>query len=175
MESKRKKILSAGFIILFIGIFLISVPFPNSENIFKRENSTIYEGNFYIAHVYYPWRSFNQLININIIASNGTFTLLILNETNLSKWIINSTFEPTFQAENSTEINNSVLINPEYYGELSCIIIAVSQLIYSANIELEYYNYFTSWGGLLVVIGLILVMYLFVLNWKQKRKLIKIQ
>ncbi|MEJ2296349.1 MAG: hypothetical protein P8Y23_16490 [Candidatus Lokiarchaeota archaeon] len=169
MESKVKKILSIIIIFISIGIFLISVPFPNSEIIFRKENSVILSDVAYFDEIRYPWRSINQLINVNMESFNGTFTFLILDEEDLSNWLNNESYKAYYQDSNLTEIKTTISIDPPYLGYLTLIIIAESYLNYKATIIIEYYNFFTSWGGLLIGIGLILILYQFVVKWKQKR------
>jgi len=169
LESKKKKLLIVSIVFISVGILLISVPFPATETVFERENSTILSGIFYITHTQYPWRSINQLAQVDIEAFNGTFTFLILDEISLSNWIDHLPFYSFYQANNITEIKTTILIEPPYLGQLNFIIIANTTIYYSALIEVHYLNYFTSWGGLSMGIGLAPILYLFILKRKQGR------
>ena len=169
MESKKKKLLIISIIFISVGIILILVPFPATKTVFERENSTILSGNFYIAHTQYPWRSYNQLVYVDIEAFNGTFTFLMLDEIGFSNWIGHLPFYSFYQANNITEVETTIFIEPPYLDHLHFIIIANSTIYYSALIEVHYLDYFTSWGGLSIGIGLVPIFYLLILKRRKKR------
>ncbi|MFX0022732.1 MAG: hypothetical protein ACFE9S_10420 [Candidatus Hermodarchaeota archaeon] len=169
MESKTKKLLILEILLVSIGIILVSVPFPANKTIFERENSTILSGNFYITHTQYPWRSYNQLVDIDIETINGSFTLLVLDETGLSDWIALLPFSAIYETENVTDVKTSFTIEPPYLGQLHFIIIANTTINYSALIKLYYWNYLTNWGIFSLGVGLVPLIYFIILKKRKKK------
>jgi len=161
--------LIVGLFLIAIGILLIFIPFPSTETVSNRQNSTISEGTFYIFHTTYSWRSYDQSFHAEIYATNGSFTFISLDDNGLSNWINHLPFNSFFQANNVTDLITSTQINPPLRGMIHFIIIANSSLTYNGLIEISYLDYLTNWGGLSLGIGSILILYILILERKSKK------
>lgn len=152
-----------------IGILLIFIPFPSTETVTNRQDSTITEGNFYILHASYPWRSYNQSFYAEFYATNGSFTFMVLDDDGLSSWINHLTFNSFFQVNNVTNFITSTQINPPIRDRIHFIIIANTSLTYNGIIEINYLDYLTNWGGLSIGVGSIVVLYVLILERKSQK------
>ena len=161
--------LIVGSILISIGILLIFIPFPSTETVANKQNSKIIEGNFFLFHASYPWRSYNQSFHAEFYATNGSFTFLALDDDGYSNWINHLPFDSFFQVYNVTNFITSTQINPPIHGFIHFIIIANTTFTYRGIIELRYLDFLTNWGGLSIGIGSILVLYVLILERKSKK------
>ena len=151
---------------------MIFIPFPSTDEIANRNNSSILSGNFYIWHIVYPWRSYNQVIDVDLNAVNGSFNFLVLNWDAFSNWVNNLSFNSYYEVYNYTKLEISIKIEPPNQDELSLIIMANETLTYSCIIATSYLQFYTNWGGFSFFIGSIFLIYLVIKKYKKNLRLL---
>ena len=170
MEKKRKSQILITFSIIFsLGVALSFIPLPLNEVVLNKRNSAIVEGVLYLKHSTFPWPSISQQISVRLQASNGTFSLLILDEDAFDKWFINETFSPIYRIDNITDVNNLIFINPPYNSDISFLITANTFLVYGGMIETNCLRFYINWGGFFIGIGIIGLVYLILKIRKQQK------
>jgi len=129
---------------------------------------SIREGATDFEHFKYPWRSHNQEIIVNLTATEGRFSLLILNQNAFEKLRDNHPFQPYFQVKNITEIYTEIRLNPSNRDRLTTIIVAEEDLFIFGTIITNYLDYFTGYGIVFLVIAAFLTLYYLYQKYKKK-------
>ncbi|HEA70731.1 hypothetical protein LCGC14_0505480 [marine sediment metagenome] len=112
----------------------------------------IAKGGTDFSHLKYPWRSQNQVVYINLTATEGLFSLLILDENALEEWNDKIPFNPYYQANNITEMYIEIKLEPPNRNRLTTIIIADEDLSIEGIITTHYLDYNTNTGIIFLVI-----------------------
>ncbi len=117
------------------------------------------KGVTHFGHLKYPWRSYKQVIFINLTAREGVFSLLILDQNAFINWSNNLSFQPYFETGNITEIDEKITIKPPNHDRITIIIIAEEYLAISGMIITKYLDYYTNYGFFSLVIVAVLIFY----------------
>jgi hypothetical protein len=159
INKKWKVGLVSGFTILAIALLL--VPYkattynpgfePNdlSQKSMDENQRTYLDYNL-------PWRSYNQQFGIYVNASEGKFTVEILNSNNFWKKEFDQDYEALFKISNITFFENSVIIDPPQEGLIFITITAEAYTVISYNSMLTYYSYYSNYGFFFLAISLLL-------------------
>ena len=172
-ESKQKKnstILIIGIIFSFLGVSIISIPFPNTVVIENLGQFGIAEGVTYIVHYDYPWFSHNQELFISLGADNSSFTILVLNDDDFGAWINEQGgCLPCYEEQNISGVYKTLYLNQPFIGIINIIIIAETLLEIYGTIQTSFSSHYVIEGSIPLMIGVILVLYLVLQKYKFKK------
>jgi len=170
--NKKWKIgIVSGFTILALALLLIPYkvttfypgPDPN-----ERYYTEIFENQRSYMDYYLPWRSYNQQFSIYINATEGKFTVEILNSNNFWKKDMGQDYEAYYKIMNLTFFEETVPLDPPLKGSIFITITAQEDTVLSANSILTYFSFYSNYGFFFLAISLILTS--FYLYQKQKGK-----
>ncbi|MFW9832656.1 MAG: hypothetical protein ACFFEK_01565 [Candidatus Thorarchaeota archaeon] len=65
-------------------------------------------------YAYFPWRSYNQTIDIFLDCTNGSLDILVLNFTERESWYHGENYSAYYEARNVTSVMTTVEINPPH-------------------------------------------------------------
>ena len=126
----------------------------------------IVKGGTDFNHLKYPWRSQNQVVYVNLTATEGLFSLLILDENALEGWNDKIPFNPYYQANNITEVYIEIKLEPLNRNRLTTIIIAEEDLSIEGIITTRYLDYNTNSGTFFLIIVVFIISYLLYQKYK---------
>ena len=122
-ESKQKQknaiIMVIGIIFSFLGISIMSIPFPNTVAIENLGQFGIAKGVTYPIHFTYPMFSNNQKLTISLGTVNSSFSILVLNDNDYGAWIN---------------------LNQPFIGDINIIVTAETLLEIYGTIQMSSYN-----------------------------------
>ncbi len=167
IRHRFKKILICAIIFSSLSIALIFIPFPKIEIIEKFGQFGILEDVSYYVHKKYPKFSHDQAVQISLGASNGTFSLIVLNDEELVNWINDDPYIPFFQVNNVSGVYKELILNLPYYDELTVIITAESNLEVYGMISTTYLDHYIYLIFVPLIVGIILIIYLIALKLNQ--------
>ena len=158
--NKKWKIgIVSGFTVL--ALLLLSIPYkvtlydpspdPNDRN-----HTEISENQRNYMDYYLPWRSYNQRLNIYINASEGKFTVEILNSNNFWKKDLGEAYEAFYKMTNLTFFENIVSLDPPQEGLIFIAITAEEYTVISFSSILTYYSYYSNYGFFILAISFLL-------------------
>jgi len=169
-ESKQKKnstILIIGIIFSFLGVSIISIPFPNTIVIETLGQFGITEGVTHVVRYNYPMFSDNQKLIISIGAANGSFTLLVLKDDDFGAWINDQGgYLPYYEEQNISGVYKSLYINQPFIGNIYILITAETLLEIYGSIQTSFSSHYVIEGSITLMIGVILVLYLVLQKYK---------
>ena len=161
-ESKQKKnstILIIGIIFLFLGVSIISIPFPNTVVIENFGQFGIAEGVTYPVHYEYPMFSNNHKLTISLGAINSSFTILVLNDNDYDTWINEQGgYLPCYEEQNISGVYKTLYLNPPFIGFINILITAETLLEIYGTIQISNSSHYVIQGSIPLIIGVILVL-----------------
>jgi len=108
-------------------------------------------------------------VHISLGASNGTFSLIVLNDEELVNWINDDPYIPFFQVNNVSGVYKELILNLPYYDELTIIITAESYLEVYGMISTTYLDHYIYLVFVPLIVGIILIIYLIAIKLKSNR------
>ncbi len=172
-ESKQKKIstiLIIGIIFSFLGVSIISIPFPNTVVIENLGQFGIAKGVNYIVHYNYPTFSHDQELFINLGAVNSSFTIIVLDDDELGIWINEEGgYLPYYWEQNISAVYKSLYLNQPFIGNINILITAETSLKIYGTIQTSFSSHYVIVGSIPLIIGVILVLYLVLQKYKIKK------
>jgi len=168
-QHRFKKILIFAIIFSSLSLALIIIPIPKSEIIEKFGQFGILEDVSYYVHKKYPKFSHDQVVHISLGASNGTFSLIVLNDEEFVNWINDDPYIPFFQINNVSGVYKELILNLPYYDELTVIITAESYLEVYGMISTTYLDHYTYLVFVPLIVGIILIIYLIAIKLESNR------
>ncbi|NVM19136.1 MAG: hypothetical protein HWN80_15585 [Candidatus Lokiarchaeota archaeon] len=173
-DSKQKQnfkiIIIIGIIFSFLGISIISIPFPNTLVIENLGQFGIVEGVTYSIHYKYPMFSNNQKLIISLGAVNSSFTILVLNDNDFEAWIDEQGgYLPCYEEQNISGVYKTLYHNQPFIGYIHILITAETNLEIYGAIQASYSSHYFILGSIPLMIGISLAIYLVSRNYKYKR------
>ncbi|MBY9018867.1 MAG: hypothetical protein KGD66_08550 [Candidatus Lokiarchaeota archaeon] len=173
-ESKQKKnstiIMTIGIIFSFLGISMISIPFPNTVVVENLGQFGIAEGVTYIVHYDYPWFSHNQELFISLGADNSSFTILVIDDSVFEAWINEQGgYLPYYEVQNTSGVYKTLYLNQPFIGSINIIITAETLLEIYGTIQTSYSSHYVIQGLIPLILGIILAIYLVSQKYKLKK------
>ncbi|MEJ2278921.1 MAG: hypothetical protein P8Y70_14410 [Candidatus Lokiarchaeota archaeon] len=131
-----------GFLFFSLGLVFLFVPFPNSRSILDIDGKMgILKDTYYTDTEIFPMFSTNQIINVNIYANNGSFTLMVMNEDEFDNWVEHRPYSTFFLLNNLTHINKKIdvtALSSWPYLRSTIVIKPENYLIITGNLSTEY-------------------------------------
>ncbi len=173
-KSKQKQkstiIMTIGIIFSFLGISIMSIPFPNTVVIENLGQFGIVEGVTYIVHYKYPMFSHNQKLTISLGAVNSSFTILVLNDNDLGDWSNEQGgYLPCYEVRNTSGVYKTLYLNQPFIGYIHIIITAETLLEIYGTIQTSYSSHYVIQGLIPLILGIILAIYLVSQKYKLKK------
>ena len=177
-KSKRKQnstiIIIIGIIFSFLGITIISIPFPNTVVIENLGQFGIVEGVTYPVHYKYPMFSNNQKLIISLGAVNSSFTILVLNDNDYGAWIDEQGgYLPCYEEQNISGVYKTLYLNQPFIDYIHILITAETLLEIYGTIQTSYSSHYVIHGLIPLMIGIILAIILISQKYKFKKHKIK--
>lgn len=177
-ESKQKQkntiIMVIGIIFSFLGISIISIPFPNTVVIENLGQFGIIEGVTYSVDYKYPMFSYNQKLIISLGAVNSSFSILILNDNDYEAWINEQGgYLPCYEEQNITGVYKILYLNQPFIGRIHILITAETLLKIYGTIQTSYSSHYVIEGLIPLMIGIILLIHLVSQKYQFKKPKIK--
>ena len=162
IDKKWKIGIVSGFTVLALLLLLIPYkvthydpsPDPNERN-----HTEIAENQRNSMEYYLPWRSYNQRLNIYVNASEGKFTVEILDSNNFWKKNIGEDYETLYKMTNLTFFEDIISLDPPQEGQIVIAITAEEYTVISFSSMLTYYSYYSNYGFFFLAISLLLISY----------------
>ena len=158
--NKKWKIgIVSGFTILALALLLIPYkvttyyPGPQPNDRFE---TWIDENQTNSMDYYLPWRSYDQQFSIYINASEGRFTIEILNQYSLWDKTVGREYEAYFRVTNLTFFEDIITLYPLQNGPIYITITAEEYTVLNASSILTYYSYYSNYGFFFLGISLLL-------------------
>ena len=158
--NKKWKIgIVSGLTILALALLLIPYkvttyyPGPESND---RSQASMDENQRISMNYYIPWRSYDQQFSIYVNASEGKFTLEILNSNNFWKKDLGEDYEAFYKMTNLTFFEDFVSLDPPQDGPIYITMTAEEYTILSYYSILTYYSYYSNYGFFFLAISLLL-------------------
>ena len=173
-ESKQKQnstiIMIIGIIFSFLGISIISIPFPNTFIIENLGQFGIVEGVTHGIHYKYPMFSNNQKLFISLGAVNSSFTIIVLNDNEFEAWINEQGgYLPYYEEQNITGVYKTLYLNQPFVGYIHVYITAETLLEIYGTIQTSYSSHYVIQGLIFLMIGIILAIFLVSQKYKFKK------
>jgi len=154
-----RKITQQEFIILFftiISIILLLVPFPKTI-IYPAEGiHHINSGNFSGDEFIFPWRSYNQQIDLNLTLVYGNLSLFIFDQEEAYKWYQDQDFQAYYHKGNITDkLILSIQFNPPITQNIYILYLASEESNYSRELIINYTIFYSNYGFFFLSIALI--------------------
>ncbi len=159
MRNREKFTLIIGVSFTLLSIICLFVPFQKTETIMPELDYGIVEGNKLYYHFEYPWRSIDQKIIIELNASKGKISLIIMDESAFTHYLLKNHYDPYFQSFNFTQIKKELMILPPNQDELTIIIIIEEDTDLNGSIETQYLYYYSNYGIFFLIIVSIIIAY----------------
>jgi len=159
-----------GIIISFLGISIISIPFPNTSIIENLGQFGIAEGVTYSIHYKYPMFSNNQKLIISLGAVNSSFTILVLNDNDYEAWIDEQGgYLPCYHEQNISGVYKTLHLNQPFIGYIHILITAETLLEIYGAIQTSFSSHYVIQGLIPLMIGIFLIFYIVLQKYKDKR------
>jgi len=173
ITSKQKQkttfILTMGIIFSFLGISVISIPFPNTFVIENYGQFGIAEGVTYSVHYKYPMFSNNQKMIISLGAVNSSFSILVLNDNDFGAWINEQGgYLPVYEEQNIDGVYRILYLNQPNTGYIHILITAETLLEIYGTILTSYSSHYVIQGLFSLIVGVILLIFLVSQKYKHK-------
>ncbi len=144
-ESKQKQknaiIMVIGIIFSFLGISIMSIPFPNTVAIENLGQFGIAKGVTYPIHFTYPMFSNNQKLTISLGTVNSSFSILVLNDNDYGAWINEQGgYLPCYAEQNISGVYKTLYLNQPFIGDINIIVTAETLLEIYGTIQMSSYN-----------------------------------
>lgn len=163
-----------GIIFSFLGITIISIPFPNTLVIENLGQFGIVEGVTYSVHYKYPMFSNNQKLIISLGAVNSSFTILVLNDNDYEAWIDEQGgYLPCYEEQNISGVYKTLYLNQPFIGYIHILITAETLLEIYGTIQTSYSSHYVIQGLIPLMIGITLAIILISQKYKFKKHKIK--
>ncbi|MFX0048197.1 MAG: hypothetical protein ACFE8G_08505 [Candidatus Hermodarchaeota archaeon] len=177
-EIKHKQsfiiITTIGIIISFLGISIISIPFPYTIVVENLGQFGILEGVTYSIHYQYPLFSNDQKLIISLGAVNSSFTILVLNDNDYEAWIEEyGGYLPIYEQHNVTGVYKILFLNQPFIGYVHILITAETLLEIYGTIQTNYSNHYIIEGLITLIIGILLGVFSVSMRYKVKKHKIK--
>lgn len=161
-ESKQKQkntiIMTVGIIFSFLGVLVMSIPFPNIVVIENLGQFGIVEGVTYSVDYKYPMFSYNQKLTISLGAVNSSFSILVLNDNDYGAWINEQGgFLPYYEEQNISGVYKTLYLNQPFYSSIHILITAKTLLEIYGTIQTSFSSHYVIQGLISLMIGIILV------------------
>ncbi|KKM71429.1 hypothetical protein LCGC14_1430680 [marine sediment metagenome] len=168
-KQKTKIIIGIGIIFSFLGISIISIPFPNSFVIENLGQFGIAEGVTYSVHYKYPTFSTNQKMIMSLGAVNSSFTILVLNDKDHRDWIDEQEgYLPIYGEQNIDGVYKILYLNQHYIGYIHILITAETSLELYGTIQTSYSSHYVIQGLMSLIAGIISLMILVSQKYRNK-------
>ncbi len=162
MRKREKLTAIIGICFTLLSIMGLFVPFQKTETIMPELDYGIVEGNKLYYHFEYPWRSFDQKIIIDLNASKGKISLLIMDERTFTYYLLKQQYDTYFQSFNFTVMKKELMIFPPNQDELTIIVIIEEDTELKGSIETQYLFYYSNYGiFFLIIVSIIIAHYLY--------------
>lgn len=172
-ESKQKKIsiiLIIGIIFSFLGISIMSIPFPNTVVIENFGQFDMAEGVTYPVHYNYPMFSNDQELIISLGAVNSSFTIIVLNDDDLGAWINEQGgYLPYYEEQNISGVYKTLYLNQPFIGNINILITAETSLEIYGTIQTSFSSHYIIEGSIPLIIGVIFILYLVLQKYRFKK------
>ena len=160
-QKKNSKILIIGIIFSFLGISIMSIPFPNTVVIENFGQFDMAEGVTYPVHYNYPMYSHDQELIISLGAGNSSFTILVLNDDDYGAWINEQGgYLPYYEEQNISGVYKTLYLNQPFIGNINILVTAETLLEIYGTIQTSFSSHYVIEGSILLIIGVILILYL---------------
>ena len=113
-------IICIGFIVGSAYSFM--VPYEINQLILEGDNLGILSDLTIPLHTGFPWRSFNQSIDISFACTNGSLDVIILTSIEWIAWYYGGNYSAIYEARNVSSLMISVMIEPSYYSTIDVIL-----------------------------------------------------
>ncbi len=142
------------------------IPFPINEEVTSYEYRTISKGDNNFQSLWFPSRSFNQKLYLNITLIEGKLTIRLLDDEQERNFWMGHSYTPYWEIVNSSDVLITILINPpfQFYGFL--IFYGEEDSIYQEEIYVSYFRYYTSYAVVFLGIAILLISYYFYRKYK---------
>jgi len=165
IETKQiqnsKIIMILGIIFSFLGISILSIPFPNTSVIENLGQFGISKGVTYPVHYKYPMFSNNQKMIISLGAVNSSFSILVLNDNDFGDWINEQGgYLPHYGEQNVSGVYKTLYLNQHFIGYIHILITAETTLEIYGTIQTSYSSHYVIQGLIPLMIGIILTIFL---------------
>ncbi|TFG26862.1 hypothetical protein EU528_13725 [Candidatus Thorarchaeota archaeon] len=97
------------------------VPYEMEQLILVGDNFGILDDLTVPSHTSFPWRSFNQSIDIFIVCTNGSLDIIIFKSMDWIAWDAGENVSTYYEARNVSSLVLSVVIEPSYYYTIDII------------------------------------------------------
>jgi hypothetical protein len=169
-KKNFKLIMVIGIIFSFLGISIISIPFPNTSIIENLGQFGIAEGVTYHIHYNYPMFSNNQELIISLGAVNSSFTILVLNDNDYEAWIDEQWGSlPCYFAQNISGVYKNLRLNQPFIGAIHILITAETLLEIYGAIQTKFSSHYVIQGLIPLMMGIFLTFYIILLKYKDNR------
>ncbi len=158
------------FITLFTasGFFLMFMPFPREEEINTYGYLNFSKGDYIIDDFFYPSRSFDQIIYINISLLEGKITIQLLDLDQERNYWLGLPYITYWEAVNITEITEKIQISPPFLRGVFLIYYGEEYSIMNGDVKTRYFRYYTSYSVFLIGVAVILFLYWSYQKYKEK-------
>ena len=126
MSTRRSRIsiilafVCIGFIVGFTISFI--VPYQKDEAVLIGSDLGILDGLTVPFHSYFPWRSYNQSLDIFLDCRNGSLDILVFKSSEWTAWHEGENYSAYYEARNVTSVTTTVEISPQSIDTIDIIL-----------------------------------------------------
>ena len=102
-------------------VYNIAVPYESNTVILQGTDFGILDGLTAPFHERFPYRSYDQTIEIYLTCVNGSLDLVVIKDAEWNAWENGGNYTPYYEATNVTAVMTTVDIEPAYAGLIDII------------------------------------------------------